>query len=396
MNNLFLICNALEDATRQERGITTDSPAASRKVFHLARAARKAGVRAVVVSLGRGKADDSARYFPGKAARVNGVSTVYLPFSHIPVLSELLTLLSLAPLIWRLRLYKGPKAAVFYNRMPSYLTGLVLARLLRFRTVLDLEDGETVTRNWSFAGVKYRLLRWLYDTLCSGGAMLACSALANMTELRPTYCCYGTYETGGRSRREPVSPISVLMGGTVSVDTGAQMLIDAIALLRKESPSWAADIRIEITGKGDCLQYFQALAEDTAKPEVVVHGRMTDDEYKEVLARTDVGLALKPNSGELANTTFPSKVIEYAGSGVLVITTDISDVREVLGSGAIYLAEDDPQLLIEKLRWVAENREEAGGLALAGSKRVAESCSPAAVGRTLDEFLFARGERDFN
>jgi glycosyltransferase involved in cell wall biosynthesis len=396
VNNLFLIGNALEDATRQERGITSDSPAASHKVFHLARAARKAGVRTVVVSLGRGRADGSFRYFPGKAARVNGVSVVYLPFTHIPILSELLTLLSLAPLIWRLRLYKGHKAVVFYNRMPSYLTGLVLARLLRFRTVLDLEDGETVTRNWSFAGARNRLLRWLYDALCSDGAMLACSALAKMTKLQPTLCCYGTYEAGVRGWREPLLPINVLMGGTISVDTGAQMLIDVIAALRKEVPFWAVDIRIEITGKGDCLQDFQALAEDAAKPEVVVHGRMTDDKYREVLARIDVGLALKPNSGELANTTFPSKVIEYAGSGVLVITTDISDVRTVLGSGAIYLVDDDPQLLIEKLRWVAENREEAGKLALEGRKRVAELCSPEAVGRALDGFLFAREERDFN
>ena len=236
-------------------------------------------------------------------------------------------------------------------------------------------------------------MRWLYDSLCSGGVLLACSALADQTKLRPTHCCYGSYEAESGSRKGLGSPINVLMGGTVSVDTGAQLLIDAIKILRKESPSWAGSIRVEITGKGDCLQHFRVLAEDAAKPEVVVHGRMTDDEYREVLARADVGLALKPNSGELAGTTFPSKVVEYAGSGVLVVTTDISDVRRVLGSGAIYLTENSSRLLIEKLRWIVENRDEAGDLARAGNKAVAESCAPDAVGRALDRFLFGTTEK---
>lgn len=392
MNNLFYICNALDDTTRLERGIVTDSPAASRKIFLLCRALSKVGVHAWVISLGRGRQDGSGRYFQSKVCRVNGVAVIYLPFLHVPILSELLSLVSIVPVLWRMRTIKGNKAALFYNRMPAYLFGLALARLLQFRTILDLEDGEISSKKWSLAWAKSRLLGRVFDSLCSGGALLACSALEGVTRLRPTLSCYGTCEVSSLHSDRNKLPVTVLLGGTVALDTGAQMLVDAIKMLREESPLWAANIRFEISGKGDCLFQFEHLANDDRSPMVVVHGRIADDEYQQVLARTQVGLALKPNSGVLAHTTFPSKVIEFASHGILVVTTDISDVRKVLGGGAIYLTEDSPRLLIEKLRWIVENHEEANKLALQGVRSVAAFCAPEAVGRVLDRFLFGSPE----
>lgn len=345
----------------------------------------------MVISLGRGKQNGTGRYFRSKVQRVNGVPVIYLPFFHAPVLSELLSLFSLVPILWRMRSAKDVKVALLYNRMPAYLLGLALARVLRFRTVLDLEDGEINTASWSLAWVKSRVLGRIFDALCSS-ALLACSALEDMTRLRPTHCCYGTYEANTSLPDRDLFPVTALLGGTVSFNTGAQLLIDAIKFLRKEAPPWAANIQFEISGKGDCLSQFQELAEDDRKPNVIVHGRITDDEYQQLLARTQVGLALKPNSGVLANTTFPSKVIELASHGILVVTTEISDVRKVLADGAIYLTENDPRLLIEELHWIVENPEQANNLALQGERSVAAICAPEIVGQALNRFLFRNSE----
>ena len=388
MRKLFFICNALDDRTRLERGIVTDSPAASRKVFLLSKAARKTGVRVLVISLGRGKQDGSGRYFRGKAHRVDGVSVIYLPFLHFPVVSELLTLFSSVPVLWRLHGKKAKKTILFYNRMPAYLPLLIFAKILRIETVLDLEDGAIDLNHWSLSGLKSRILSRLFDTLCSGGALLACRALESATTLRPTQCCYGTTDTLSTMANWDLSPVTVLLGGTVSYETGAPLLIDAIRILRKQSPSWAKNIRFRITGKGDCLEQFKALADDPGNPEVIVYGRTTDQEYRQILADTHVGLALKPNSGALADTTFPSKVIEFAGQGILVVTTDISDVRKVLAAGAIYLEADDPELLIEKLHWLVENRDAARAIALNGVQAASAACSPENVGQMLSDFLF--------
>jgi|SaaInlStandDraft_4_1057021.scaffolds.fasta_scaffold00875_14 glycosyltransferase involved in cell wall biosynthesis len=389
MKNLFYICNALDDSTRIERGIVTDSPAASRKIFLICQALRKADVHTIVISMGRGRQDGTRRYFQGKVQRVNGIPVIYLPFFHFPVLSELLSLFSVLPILWRLHSLKGIKATLFYNRMPVYFFGLIIARVLQFKTILDLEDGEINTGSWSLSKTKSKIFTSIFDTLCSGGALLACSALENTTKLKPIFCCYGTSEDRATITSPIIFPVNVLLGGTVSAETGAQLLIDAIKILKEEAYLWVKNIQFNISGKGDCISQFETLAKDIRKPNVIMHGRTTDDKYRQMLGRTQVGLALKPNSGVLADTTFPSKVIEFASQGILVVSTDISDVRKVLSDGAIYLTEDNPQLLINKLKWIVENSDAANNLALKGERAIAAKCTPEIVGQMLKDFIFA-------
>ncbi|MEO6118915.1 MAG: glycosyltransferase, partial [Methylotenera sp.] len=159
---------------------------------------------------------------------------------------------------------------------------------------------------------------------------------------------------------------------------------------------WARSLIFKITGKGDCLEQFKTLAYSSEKPVVIVYGRTTDDEYRQILASTHVGLALKPNSGALAHTTFPSKVIEFASQGILALTTDISDVRKVLSDGAIYLEVDDSNLLIEKLQWIVEHRDAARALSLNGMRAVSVACAPERVGQMLSDFLFKSSARELH
>ena len=392
MRRLFFICNALDDETRTERQITTDSPAASRKIFLLAAAMRQAGVHVAVVSMGRGRQNGSKRFFGGKVVRVGRIPVIYLPFFHFPVLSELLSLMAFLPVLWRLRRYNGRKTALFYNRLAAYLPALVFSRTAGFNTVLDLEDGATNLERRSLSAYKARVLRRIFDACCSGGALLACDALAAATILRPVKSCYGTTEHIAERTDWLSLAETFLFGGTVSADTGGVLLVEAIRQLRRERPVWAERLRFEITGKGDYLETFKELAQERAEPIVVVHGRTSDAEYKQILARTIVGLALKPNAGQLAETTFPSKVIEFASHDILVLTTDISDVRKMLGDGALYVEKDDVDALIEKLRLVMENKIQARQISLRGMQAVAAACSPEHVGSSLRDFLFRCAE----
>jgi glycosyltransferase involved in cell wall biosynthesis len=320
--------------------------------------------------------------------RVDGVPVIYLPFLHRRVLSELLSMLASIPILWRLHRMPGERTVLFYNRMPVHLAALLSARVMGFGTALDLEDGEIDVNSRSLRGMKARLLRWLFDTFCSAGALLACRTLEGATSLRPTECCYGTAEPVPNRADWSASPIVILLGGTVSRDTGAPLLAEAIGIMREESGPLSSQLRFEITGRGDCVSLFETLSKAPERPEVVVHGRTNDDEYRQILARTHVGLALRPNSGQLANTTFPSKVIHLASHCILVLTTDISDVREVLAAGALYLTVDNAEGLVEKLRWIVEHRERASALAIEGARRVSEVCVPDTVGAMLHALLF--------
>jgi hypothetical protein len=382
---LIILSNALDDRTRLERGISTDSPAASRKIFLAARAIATAGVEAIIVSIGRGKASGSRRTFKSTARRHAGLPIVYLRFTHRRWLTALTSLLAPVGMMWRLRKFPGQTTVLFYNQLPAYLPGLLMARLLGFHNVLDLEDGATSSGS-RFHRTIDTALRVPFEILCSR-ALLACTMLAERTRLRPTMCYYGAVE-GEPVKRNWQSPsLNVLFGGTIDPATGAPLLAEAIATMRRSKP-WAERLTIEVTGKGSSAPLFEALAAQPGWPRVVVHGRTTDAEYRAVLARAHIGLALKPNHGLLADTTFPSKVSEFAGSGMLVLTTDISDVRAVLGGGARYLTDDDPALLIEEFRNIADDRCAAAETARTGALAVARLCAPPAVGHALADFLF--------
>jgi len=389
VGRLLVVCNALDDRTRLERGITTDSPAASRKVFMMCRALRLAGIRPTVLSLGRGRHDGSGRRFRARVRRVQGVPVLYGAFWHRAALSQLLSLLAPALALWRARRLPGQKTALFYNCLPAYVPGLVLARLLRWRTVLDLEDGAVPA---TAPGGSGRVLRWtrrLFDRLCTGGALLACQALEEATALRPTTCCYGTVEPCAGKPPWTAHGLTVLIGGTIAPETGADLLIDAIAMLRLRRPAWAEGLAIQVTGSGTSIGPLRQLAAEPGWPAVTVHGRTTDAVYRAIVASSHVGLALKPRSGPLARTTFPSKVIELAGAGLLLLTTDISDVRLIFGPAAVYLDDETAAGLADRLQWICEHRQEAQALAARAARDVHEHFAPEVVGRSLATFLFA-------
>jgi len=385
---VLVVCNALDDKTRLERGIVSDSPAASRKVLMLCQALREAGARPCILSLGRGRANGSFTYFPRTVRRVAGIPVVYAPFSHVRFFSQFLSLFFLLGTLLRLS-SSQQKAVIFYNRMSAYLPLLLTASVTGYRRLLDLEDGEVAGRNSGLLkALLGRSITWLYDRLCPDGALLACSALAGMTGIRPVHCYYGSTSGKPFEVRPHTNPRSVLMAGTLNTETGADLLVETVRLLRQENTAWARNLQFEVTGKGDALEAFQALANEPGAPKVTVHGRTTDAQYAEVLNRCSVGLALKPVGGPLAGTTFPSKVIEFAEAGLLVLSTDISDVRTVLGTGAIYLTRNDSRELMGLFQKMVEEPEESLACARRGQQAAMARCAPQLAGQVVFKFIF--------
>lgn len=385
---VIVVCNALDDATRLERRITTDSPAASRKVFHMCRALRKNGVRTYVLSLGRGEAGGSSAWFRSRVRRVDGVAVVYAPFSDMPILSELVSLLAPVGIAVRLR-GPTPRAMVFYNRERAYLATLLASVLLGFKRILDLEDGEFGSDGQARSGWTTRTVRKLYDRGCSTGALIACSALSAMTAIRPVQCYYGTAEPApSPARWSDGELIRTMLGGTLAPATGVDLLIEAVHRLRRDQPDWAHRLHIEITGKGPSLPALKALARSTLSPMLTVHGRTNDLEYRQIVERCEIGLALKPCGGHLASSTFPSKVVEMASAGMLVISTDISDVRQVLGDGALYLKTDRSDELIAQLRRVVTAPEQARQIAETGMRAMWARFASDKAGQDLSNFIF--------
>ncbi len=383
---LLVVCNALDDSTRINRRISSDSPAASRKVIQMCQALKKSGVRPYILSLGRGSVDGTKDYFSALVTRIDGIPIIYAPFSHFRVWSQILSFFGLIIPLQRLSKYPN-KVAVFYNRLPAYLLTLWEASRLGYRNFLDLEDGELLSSK-SFKQYFNSLILEQFEIHCSEGALLACRELQSKTALRPIYSYYGVLEGEINEKRWHSEKISCLMSGTLNPDQGASLLIEAIRRLRGLKTEWSSLITFEVTGKGDSLADFKKLEAEPGFPIVRVHGRTTNARYQRILRESQVGLSLKLVDGKLANTTFPSKVVEFAGSGLLVISTDISDVRSLLGDGAKYVADNDPNILIEHFFNIVNDRRSAELCASMGYQAIKEKCAPESAGLTLQRFFF--------
>ncbi|KGA42895.1 glycosyl transferase family 1 [Pectobacterium odoriferum] len=392
MKKIIIVCNAIDDVVRSERNITTDSPAASRKVFMLADALADTHVHVDIISMGRGKADGRFKFYNIKKIKKGNVNITYLPFTHIRFFSELLTFLYLA-IITACSIAKGgysDKAVIFYNRLPAYILSLFVSVIFRAKRIIDIEDGEIVSNeNKSLKNKVKSIVPWLYDTSCKDGAMLACSALSSMTKIEHTTCYYGTVSPVIRGNTVfSRDNVSILLSGSLSEDTGAERLSSAIRLMRSDSQRWR-NVQFEISGQGPSLQSFQDLMNGEGFPAVRVHGRLSNSDYHDLLVNCDVGLALKPIIGSLANTTFPSKVVEYANSGLLVISTDISDVRHVLGAdSAIFLSTDSEDEIINAFDKVIHDIAWSRKTAEEGKNNVLNLLAPECASNKLMDFIF--------
>jgi glycosyltransferase involved in cell wall biosynthesis len=118
-------------------------------------------------------------------------------------------------------------------------------------------------------------------------------------------------------------------------------------------------------------------------------------EYENLLASADVGLSLRLPGHGLGETTFPSKVIEYASNGLLVVTTKVSDVAAIfVGGTAAILESADANALAKLIVRIVTDWNDYGLIAQAGNDLVRESFASEVVGRKIIDFLSEMADAD--
>lgn len=391
MKSCVIISNAMSDSIRRERDISTDSPAASRKVFMWAELLKTKETKSYILSLGRGRTNNDRRFFRAKIERTRNVVTLYLPFSHIPIFSEMLTLFSLPWFIFILARRLKP-SIIYYNRMPAYIVGALLGRFLKLKQFIDIEDGEINNDQHSIKKYTERVVPFLIDKCCNYGAFLACSNLSSYTKVRPIKNYYGVVDPNILDSREKnFDNIHIVFSGTLTESTGAERLVSAIKIMQEKKLLWANKLVISICGMGSSIDAFRLLSSGDRYPKIHVYGRLDNIEYKKILCTANVGLSLKLVKGIYSDTTFPSKVIEYASNRLFVVTTDISDVKDVLGQqGAYYLNGNSPEELVSCFEYLALNSEKLSATAKLGYEMVCDKMLFDNIRNDMLTFIFGR------
>lgn len=380
----FYICNVFEEKVKKERCISTDSPAASGKVIRLCRAVRSAGGFVSIISLGRGRQSGDWKAFSPTIRRSGRVPIVYLHYLNVPILTHIITALSLCTVLWRVT--DRNSVLIFYNSEPYYTLALVLNRILGRRCILDLEDGSR-SDDKSLRGVINGYLLRLYNILIDGGAMLASTSLISQTPLEPKYVCYGVAPIIEVERHWSKGTLNVLFGGALLRDAGAELFLDALRVISRDYPQVHGRIKFFVTGTGDYAEKVKRASKSGVMDYLVFLGRVNKNEYQRILRNSHVGLCLKLPNSFMGQTTFPSKVVEIAANGLLLLSTRVSDVPLVFADNeAFFLDEVTPTALAESLVHILNNPEKSRQMACNGKRKIRELLAPTIVGNELLRF----------
>jgi glycosyltransferase involved in cell wall biosynthesis len=385
-NNLSVcfICGILDEKTKDQRSIVYDSPAATKKVLDVCHALQSKVNRIYVVTMARGLQQGKPQSFSETARRIFNIPVLYARFIPYPLITYLASALSLSFLVWRvIRQQKGGALHVIaYNRNFLYVPGLILARLLKAKCYLDLEDGALVKSSGLFRRLKDIFVKSVFDVLCPNGSILVTPGLSSQVNTLNNVVCYGVAQmpTTQIAIEWGNGPIRFLLGGTLIRETGVLLMLDAVRVLNREFSSYKNLFVILVTGHGPLSDEVAAFARAEGNGWLDFRGRVSREEYDEILRSSHVGLCLKLPSSEMGTTTFPSKVIEISAQGKLVLTTELGHVKDLLGSdGAMYLDIEDPYVLAKAIISIVIDQKAAMGAAAIGQQRVQHLCGSETV-----------------
>jgi len=382
-HSVVYLCNALDEDTKNLRSITTDSPAATKKVFGLCHALQAAGVSSLILSMGRGRQRGSGECFSRFTKVADGIEITYASFWHIPFLTHIVTLFSLAVSLWMIKRKMAVKLLV-YNRSWHYFLAVLFAKILRIPCYLDLEDGWT-----SKPSIKQKILIYFYDLACNSGSLLACEALKKQVKTTINLVCYGISSTV-QTKSHPwqsKEKIQILFGGSLCEGTGVNLFMQAVQILMQQYPTMMKELHIVVVGFGEMAKSLESFSLKTGGL-VEFLGAVSNDQYARLLGDSHVGLCLKLTGGPFHNSTFPSKVIEISSHGLLLLSTPVSDVPNIFSlENAVLLEDDAPESLANALCWLVQHKAQAENIADKGRVMARDCFSIYAVGFQLAYFF---------
>lgn len=217
--------------------------------------------------------------------------------------------------------------------------------------------------------------------------MVATTRLARQLDRPPAMVCHGVaFDTHEPCQDWTAGRLMVLFSGTLLEEVGCKLLLDSLEIVRRQYPGTVKEMHFVVTGKGPFAEAFRRWAEQV--PELLSFGEsMRRADYINVLNSCHVGVSLRLSNYEMGETTFPSKVVEYAQHGLLVLTTRASDVPVLFGKEALYLEEESAQALALLLASLPRLRESLRDIAIRGRERVLKTCAPEVVGYDIRRLL---------
>ncbi len=324
-----------------------------------------------------------------------------MPAIATPVLASLLEPWILT--LWlSVRMVKDPPSAVMvYNSTLPYVMAGAVARLFGVRVIYDVEDVPSLAAISlsQQRGIAHQIqqLSWVISakllTVLSGAIVVPSKRFIQELALSPQKAmtcvvvsgCVKVTEEMPRILDLPIErrPLSVLFVGIMESEHGFDLLLDAIRRLGADRGACEA---IEFHLCGSFGAKFTS-ADIPLSNNVHFHGYVSDQKYREILGRADVGLALQKSVGFYKNTRTPSKAYEFLAAGKLLIATGVGDLEELYPERAIKLDPETGECLADLLWSIARASDRYAVIAASGLNYARDRFSFAAVGKTLESLV---------
>jgi glycosyltransferase involved in cell wall biosynthesis len=325
------------------------------------------------------------------------IDVTVAPAVVVPFVGAMLELF-LFPLWTLLLLHRGRyDGVIFYNYSLSFVLVAVLLRMLGIPFVAQVEDIVIPTSFDGKVGIETRPVQQLVLCLCmkvvaglSAGLIFPSRRFRLFLPKNKPYLivpgCIADSEWGEDHPIQLRTPIRVLFVGPYQTEHGVDLFIAALKLLRSGDPI-GEHFTFDCCGADSYPGQLQALSASEGWPVIRLHGLLSNDEYRSLLAETAVALVLQKGQGKHANLKSPSKAYEFLAAGKLVITTDVGDLASHSGEHLILLQHESADELIRIFGEITENPLKYEMIAQAARNFSRRESSYETVGKKLITFL---------
>jgi glycosyltransferase involved in cell wall biosynthesis len=294
-----------------------------------------------------------------------------LPFLNVTPIKQVMLGLDVIFILlgWAWRKRKQKRIVLTYNlSVPPAALTLLAARLVKAKAVASVNDvnvpGQTVPTTPLFR-VDFALQRWLMPRF-DGHLVVADRIARDFFPGRRYVRIEGgvdrefleSTERDGAS--SPADwPLVLAFAGTLNEVNGVPLILGAMQRLRD------TNLQLRIAGGGP----LQEMVRDAARqdPRIDFMGMLDTAAVADLYKHADVLLNIRLTTAVDTRYFFPSKLIEYLGSGVPTITTRVAHTDTEFAGLVYVLGEESPQALADLLHKVAslqtEERWKLGRLA---------------------------------
>lgn len=384
---VFYFASITTEALNKHFGANLFIGPAPNKVMAVCRALQSAQVSAIIVSSYL-PVPIISRWQFRRNFRQKGVSFVQLFTLGRGVVKRFLSFVSYAG--YAAIAVRTTDKVLFYNYFPEYILAAIILALRNNRAVIDIEDAPRKDE----AGLRGLVNRWSFAVLrrlCEPRCITVSRAIGPLCGYERALPIYGvsTYFQTLSSTRVRRDSLAVLFGGAIIQETGLAVFISCVRQLADQSPN--VSVEFHVTGRYD-RTLFETLKDDVEQRSnirIFLWGDMSNADYNSLLDSMDVGLCLKLPEHSMGQTTFPSKVIEYASFGMLVCSTPVSDVPFLFDDKtAVVLTSSTGEELANTIVSISKNRRFYEMIALQGQRMAADRFSSIAVGRAVRDLVF--------